>query len=292
MASCTSFTPTCDLDAATDGTANCLTGCTSAAETCTGISDLPSQCDDGTSTTQATCTAGAGAPDDGVWTALTCGDTGTSSSQCESGCSHTPAVPESCTGTSDLPSQCDDRTSTTDADCTAGDGAADALSDGATTLDGDGIWTALTCGVAGTSSSQCESGCSHTPAVPESCTGTSDLPSQCDDRTSTTRVACTAGDGAVNTGTWTELTCGVAGTSSLLCESGCSRTSESCTGTALPVRTCPSSSTRSRSSSSPSSSTRSRSSYDGSFDLSVKQIAGILLIFFLFISLMGFINYK
>ena len=42
-------------------------------------------------------------------------------------CALTPVVAtETCTGTSALASQCDDATSTTESDCVAGDGAADA----------------------------------------------------------------------------------------------------------------------------------------------------------------------
>jgi hypothetical protein len=73
-----------------------------------------------------------------------------------------------------------------------------------------------------------------TPAVVESCTGTSTA-GTCDDGTSTDATTCGNGDGAVDAGgdgeasldadgVWTLATCGTAGTTVALCETGCSQT--------------------------------------------------------------------
>ena len=45
-------------------------------------------------------------------------------------------------------------------------------SDGATTLDADGVWTVITCGTAGATVGACEAGCTHTPVAAGVCTDT------------------------------------------------------------------------------------------------------------------------
>jgi hypothetical protein len=79
------FGPTCDLDAATDGSADCAEGCDSTAATCTGTSTDPTlTCDlDAATDDSVDC------PDGCTSTAATC--TGTSPT--------TPGVDAVCTGT-------------------------------------------------------------------------------------------------------------------------------------------------------------------------------------------------
>jgi hypothetical protein len=74
-----------------------------------------------------------------------------------------------------------------------------------------------------------------TPAVAESCTGTSTA-GTCDDGTSTDATTCGNGDGVTPDengdgvasldadGVWTLATCGTAGTTVALCETGCTQT--------------------------------------------------------------------
>ena len=277
MPSCTSFTPTCDLDPATDGTAQCPSGCTSASESCTGgPSTDPSQCTSSGSTTdptytdEAACLASGTCTGIGSWAdQVSCEplysepEIPASNADGNMECSTQTLIDATCTGIS-TDGSCDDGISTDETDCRAGPGAD-------STGDNDGIWTPATCD------------------LDVETDGTALCPTNC----SSTQATCQPPSAVwTPTNTWTSLTCDLdsATDGTDACHTGCTYSPDTCSGTAHEGRICDN--TKPSLPSSPSSSTPSRSSYDGSFDLSLKQIAGILLIFFLFISLMGFINYK
>ena len=140
--------------------------CSTQTYGCTGTNANAAQCDDGTSTDEATCVAAGTCDDSAAATGLvqaTCValfsdavESATRTTDADGACS---TQTYSCTGTNTNAAQCDDGTSTDQTTCEAGDGVSDAGSDGDTTLDGDGVWTAAAACATGACDATCTEAC-------------------------------------------------------------------------------------------------------------------------------------
>jgi hypothetical protein len=256
---------TCDLNADTDGTADCPAGCTgvafSAATTCTGASTAVQTCDlsadtDDTADCPAGCTVvafSAATTCTGASTAVqTCdlsADTD-GTADCPSGCTGVAfSAATTCTGASTAVQTCDLSADTDGtADCPAG--CTGVAFSAATTC--TGASTAVrTCDLSADTdgTADCPAGCTDTEGDGSTCTGISTEVLTCDLNTDTDGIDACA-EGCANdeiaadcTGTSTEvLACDLSvdtdGTDT--CAKGCAsdEIAADCTGAATEVLTC------------------------------------------------------